>query len=119
MITRTIKTTNPLIYNITLKIGEDISQKWLAAMKTQFLPHCTDGTIIVASQVSEILVASDDKDKSYSIQFIFASKDTYDKDGLPTLGKFLKLLDGQFLGQYVYFTTKMEVLHECVVQSEN
>lgn len=88
-------------------------------MKSSFLPACTDGSIIVASQVNEILVASEDGDKSYSIQFIFASREIYDKDGLVMLGKFLKLLDGQFLGQYVYFTTKMEVLHECVVHSDN
>ena len=114
-----MKTTNPLVYNITLKIGSDLSESWLDAMKATFLPECTDGTIIVASQVNEVLIPSEDGDKTYSIQFIFASRDIYDKDGLLMLGKFLKLLDGQFLGQYVYFTTKMEVLHECVVHSDN
>ncbi len=119
MISKNIDTTNPLIYNITLKISEELSEKWLEAMVSQFLPQCTDGEIIVASQVNEVLVESEDGDKTYAIQFTFLSKGVYDEQGLQALGKFLKLLDGQFLGQYVYFTTKMEVLHEYMVPSDN
>ncbi len=119
MISKNIATTNPLIYNITLKISDELSAKWLDAMISQFLPQVTDGLVIVASQVNEILVESEDGDKSYAIQFTFLSKKIYDEQGLQALSKFLKLLDGQFLGQYVYFTTKMEVLHEYMVPSEN
>ncbi len=119
MISKNIETTNPLIYNITLKISEELSQKWLDAMVSQFLPQCTDGQIIVASQVNEVLVDSEDGDKTYAIQFTFLSKELYDEEGLKRLDKFLRLLDGQFLGQYVYFTTKMEVLHEYMLPSDN
>lgn len=88
-------------------------------MKSEFLPKSTDGQTIVASQINEILIESEDGDKSYAVQFIFASKAIFDRDGLPALAKFLELLDGRFLRKYVYFTTKMEVLHELVVPSDN
>jgi len=119
MISKNITTTNPLLYNITLKISKDLSAEWLSAMKHSFLPQVTDGKIIVSSQINEILVESEDNDLSYAVQFVFATTDIFEREGLAALGKFLKLLDAQFLGKYVYFTTKMEILHYCNKPSDN
>lgn len=114
-----ISTTNPLLYNITIKISKEFSDSWLKAMKEEFLPQCTDGRIIVSSQINKILLEEKDEDDTFAVQFIFASKELYDSDGLPALGKFLTLLDGRFLKKYVYFTTKMEILHYIVIPSDN
>lgn len=119
MISKNVKTNNPLLYNITLKIHADLAEEWLTAMKEDFLPKTTDGKIIVSSQINELLIDSDDGDKTFAVQFIFASQDIYDQEGLQSLAKFLKLLDGQFMNKYVYFTTKMEILHYHVKPSEN
>jgi len=119
MISKNIQTTNPLLYNITLKIHSDLSAEWLEAMKEEFLPNCTDGKVIVSSQINELLIASEDGDITYAVQFIFASKEIYDQQGLQALDKFLKLLDSKFQNKYVYFTTKMEILHYHTVLSDN
>lgn len=119
MISKNVKTNNPLLYNITLKIHKDLSEEWLTAMKESFLPETTDGKIIVSSQINELLIESEDGDSTYAVQFIFSSRQTYDEEGLQALAKFLKLLDSQFLKKYVYFTTKMEILHYHVMPSEN
>jgi len=110
---------NPLLYNITLKIHQDMSDRWLKAMKEEYLPACTDGEVIVSSQINQLVMASEDGDNTYAIQFIFASKETYDNKGLQALDKFLKLMDKDFLGQYVYFTTRMEVLYYHAKPSQN
>ena len=114
-----VATANPLIYNITLKIHQDLAPKWLDAMINKFLPECTDGEVIVASQINEVLIAQEDEDLTYAVQFIFSTQKVFDDQGLVSLRKFLELLDGQFLGKYVYFTTKMEILHTLEVPSEN
>lgn len=119
MISKKVTTSNPMIYNITLKISSELSEEWLEAMKNDFLPKSTDGQVIVASQLNEILIESEDGDYSYAVQFIFASRGIFEREGLPALAKFLELLDSRFLGKYVYFTTKMEVLHQQAVPSEN
>lgn len=119
MISKNVTTNNPLLYNITLKIHKDLSEEWLVAMKEDFLPKCTDGNIIVSSQINELLIESEDGDNTYAIQFIFASRAVYDSEGLKALAKFLQLLDSRFLKKYVYFTTKMEILHYHVMPSEN
>ena len=114
-----VATANPLIFNITLKIHQDLAGEWLEAMKKTILPQCTDGKIIVASQINEVLIAQEDDDLTYAIQFIFSTHKVYEDQGLVSLRKFLELLDSQFLGKYVYFTTKMEILHTLEVPSEN
>jgi len=111
--------TNPLLYNITIKISKDLSASWLEAMKQNILPSCTDGKIIVSSQVNKILLDEGDGDDTFAVQFIFVSKEIYDEVGLRSLAKFLKLLDAQFLKKYVYFTTKMEILHYLTIPSDN
>jgi len=112
-------TANPLLYNITLKINQDLAEQWLHCMKEEFLPQCTDGQVIVASQINQILIAQEDEDLTYAVQFIFATKEIFDQQGLSALAKFLELLDAKFLRKYVYFTTKMEILHSLEVPSEN
>jgi len=119
MISNNLTVTNPLLYNITLKIHKDLSQEWLTSMKERLLPACTDGKIIVSSQINELLIPSEDGDATYAVQFIFASKAIYDAEGLKSLRVFLELLDSEFLKKYVYFTTKMEILHYCTVPSDN
>lgn len=119
MISKNITTTNPFLYNITLKIHKDLSDEWLSAMKHSFLPEVTDGKVIVSTQINHILVESEDDDLTYAVQFVFASTNIFDNEGLAALGKFLKLLDSQFMGKYVYFTTKMEILYYCNKPSDN
>ena len=114
-----IKRANPFIYNITLKIHQDLSVEWLAQMKNTFLPQCTDGVVIVSSQINEVLVAQEDEDLTYAVQFIFSTRKVFEDKGMVSLRKFLQLLDSQFLGKYVYFTTKLEILHTLEVPSEN
>ena len=111
--------TNPLLFNITLKLADAIADKWLTAMKRDILPYCVDGKIIVSSQVNKLQLSENDNESTYAVQFTFATAHIYNSEGLPALDKFLKLLDKQFANQYVYFTTKMEVLHFVSVPSDN
>ena len=119
MTSKEIGTAQPFVYNMTMIISQELSDKWLEAMTTAFLPACTDGKVIIASQINEILVQTEEGDKNYAVQFMFASQHIFEKEGLPALGEFLKMLDAQFLKQYVYFTTKMSVLYENHVHSDN
>lgn len=119
MIYNNVTVVNPLLFNITLKIHKDLAEDWLTCMKEEYLPACTDGEIVVSSQIHLLMVPQEDEDLTYAVQFIFASKTIYDEQGLVALGKFLKMLDSKFQQKYVYFTTKMEVLHSYRVPSEN
>lgn len=104
---------NPIVFNITFKIGEVISAAWLKQMQTNYLPPCTDGQIIVGSQINLIHVSQneEDTDLTYAVQFTYLNEDMFAMHKLSTMQKFLSLVDKDYRGQYVYFTTKMERLY--------
>lgn len=112
-------TAHPFIYNITLKIHEDLVSGWLEAMKNSYLPACTDGRVVVSSQINKILISQEDEDLTFAVQFIFATSEIFEQEGMTSLGKFIGLLDAEYRGRYVYFTTKMEILHSLTIPSEN
>ena len=103
--------TNPIVFNITVKLGKDDSGAFVTALKKQILPVCTDGDIILSSQINKIHLAEEDGDETFAIQFIYASHDIFISKKLTTMAQFIGLLDEQFRGRYVYFATMMELLH--------
>lgn len=119
MISKKVKRTNPILYNITLKLSEELAPTWFEYIRAEVLPVVTDGQVIVSSQINRILVNDDDADVTYAIQFTFSTLDIYEGKGLQSLDRFLRLLDARYQGKYVYFTTKMEVLHYHMKASEN
>lgn len=119
MISKEITRTNPLLYNITLKISEEYAEQWFVFMRDEVLPAVTDGTIIVSAQINRLLVADEEQDITYALQFTFATVEIYEDKGLQSLASFLRLLDSRYQGKYVYFITKMEVMHYHMKASQN
>ncbi len=111
MISKNIQISNPLLYNITFGISDEINEGWLEDMKNDYLTAVTDGQIIVSTQINEVKTDSDKEGNTYAVQFIFASEIIFDQYGLEALDRFLKKLDRKYFGKYVYFVTKMEILH--------
>jgi len=83
------------------------------------IPVITDGEMVVSSQVNRLLVKDDEDDITYALQFTFATVEIYEEKGLECLAQFLRLLDSKYQGKYVYFTTKMEVIHYHMKASQN
>jgi len=103
---------NPIVFNITFKIGKEISDEWLKQMQTNYLPPCTDGQIIVGSQINLIHIQNEeDNDLTFAVQFTYLNENIFAIHKLETMQKFLALVDNDYRGQYVYFTTKMERLY--------
>lgn len=119
MVSKKITRTNPLLYNMTLKISEEHAAEWFEYMRNEVLTDVTDGQIIVSSQVNRLLVSDDEADLTFALQFTFATLEIYEEKGLESLAQFLRLLDAKFQGKYVYFTTKMEVIHFHMKASDN
>lgn len=102
----------PIIFNLTIKLSKLISEDWLRKMEGDYLPPCTDGQIIISSQINRILFGDDsDDDVTFAVQFTYADAITFKEYKLETMKKFLDLLDKEFKGKYVYFTTVMEKLY--------
>ena len=102
---------NPIVFNITVKLSENEAPGFVKALKYDILPYCTDGTIILASQVNKIHINDQEGDETFAIQFTYQSLEVFKDKKLETMSQFLDGLDEQFKGKYVYFATMMELLH--------
>ena len=99
-----------LIYNLTLKIDKSISDQWIAEMENKIIPECSDVEIVLSTQITRILIEDPDDD-TFAIQFVFPSEEIFNKSGLDIFKKMVLMIDSNFKGKYVYFTTRMEVIH--------
>lgn len=101
-----------IIFNITFKLSGDLAAPWANHVKLNLLPEITDGNIITATQLNKVLVEQDDGDETFAIQFNYTSAEVFKEHKLSTMAQFLKGMDEQFRGQYVYFATMMELIHQ-------
>jgi len=102
---------SPILYNLTIKIENASEANFLKSVKEQFFQEIIVQGIVKEIQLNRIILDEQDGDATYSIHFIFPSKDLFEKEKLTALGLFLNLMDKDFKGKYVYFGTMMEVVH--------
>jgi len=103
--------TQAVLFNITVKLSKEDATLLIDALVSDILPACTDGEQIISSQVNRIVLSEQDDDETLAIQFTYPSQSVFKDSKLPTMAKFLGLVDEQFRGRYVYFATMMELLH--------
>ena len=101
-----------IVFNLTIKMSGDDSAKWIQLMTKQVLPSCTDGKVILSSDIKRIMTAQEDGDHSFAVQFVYASQELFIQQKLPTMRRVLEAMDEQFRGRYVYFATMMELIHQ-------
>ena len=100
-----------LVYNLTFKLGSDISEDWLNKLKHQYLPKCYDVFTPLHTQINEIMIQPEDNDLTFAVQFTFPSMEIFMGDGKQMLKALVLTMDEDFKNRYVYFGTLMQVLH--------
>lgn len=94
-----------------MKLPSDRAEALVDELKARILPECTDGEIIVTSQINRIFMGEMDGDETFAVQFQYISESVFKNKKIETMQQFLGMVDEQFKGQYVYFATMMELLH--------
>ena len=102
--------SEPIIYNLTIKIENSIAKTWLNKMEQSYLPDCI-GEDPISSQINELMLESEDDDASFAVQLTFASPEMFENKGVEIVNKLIVLMDNDFRNRYVYFGTKMRLLH--------
>lgn len=104
--------SNKVIYNVTIKINEDIHQEWLQWMKNIHIPDVMNTGCFESFKVTKIVEDPDDQGIGFAIQYVAYSILTLEKY-MATFAKKLQEEHSQrYAGQYVAFRTVLEVLQE-------
>lgn len=103
--------SNNIIFNLTVKIEKQVEQEWLEDVKQNYFPLLVDGKIILSAQINKLILDQKEEENTFAIQFIYLSETIFGIEKLKTMEKFLTAMDKKYAGKYVYFATKMELIH--------
>lgn len=103
--------SNSIIFNLTIKIEKLVEQDWLQDLKNEYLPLLVDGKIILSAQINKLILDQPEEENTFAIQFTYPTESIFASEKLKSMEKFLNAMDKKYGGKYVYFATKMELIH--------
>lgn len=99
------------IYNLTVNVAEEIHDQWLRWMQEEHIPAILDTGKFLKALMTRVLVVEETGGITYSIQFTAESREQirryHQQDA-----KALSENASQFKGQYVTFSTELEIIGE-------
>ena len=100
-----------IIYNVTVKINNDVHDDWLNWMKNVHIPDVMKTTLFTSHQLARVLGQDDEDGTTYAIQYTCENMKTlqmYSSRFAPTLQK---EHHQRYEGKYVAFRTLLEIVN--------
>ena len=105
------KSSQMIIYNVTVSIDESVHEEWLTWMKEVHIPDVMNTGLFEANRICRIL-AFEQGGLSYSIQYDLKDMDTYDRYQREFAPKLQEEHTKKFSGKFAAFRTILEVVHQ-------
>ena len=100
-----------IIYNVTVKVENDIHEEWLHWMKTKHIPDVMETKCFEEYRFSKILVDEPDG-QTYSIQYLTASQSKLDEYQEKFAGDLQKEHAVKYNNKFVAFRTLLKVVDQ-------
>ena len=100
-----------IIYNLTIKVAQEIESDLISELKESIIPNLTDGHIIESAQINKLVLPQPEEENTYALQFLFSTEALFKEFRLKKMEECLNGIDAKFRGKYVYFATTMELIH--------
>jgi hypothetical protein len=99
------------IYNITIKVDNNILQQWLQWQKEEHIPEVMATNLFTQNKFFKLLDQDDIDSSTYVVQYYIDTKEKYEK----YLNEYALLLRGKAFekwgNNFVAFRTLMQVVH--------
>jgi hypothetical protein len=69
--------TQEIIYNVTIKIAEELAERWLQWMLNEHIPQMMDTGCFTHYRVARLLEVDDSEGPTYAVQYHSASMEMY------------------------------------------
>lgn len=99
-----------IIYNVTVKINQEVQEEWLRWMKTEHIPRVMNSGMFIEYRISRLLEQDESDGVTYAIQYLCNSMDqyeTYRQEFAPALQQ---EHSDKYKDKFVAFRTVMEVV---------
>ena len=98
-----------ILYNVTVKILNEVKDDWLNWMKTVHLPDVMNTGLFIENKICRI-IEEDPDGTTYAIQYFCKDMDTFLKYQAEHAKELQKEHTQRYDGKYVAFRTLMEVI---------
>ncbi len=98
-----------ILYNVTVKILNEVKDDWLNWMKTVHIPDVMNTGLFVENKICRI-IEEDPDGETYAIQYFCKDMDTFMKYQNEHAKELQKEHTQRYDGKYVAFRTLMEVI---------
>jgi len=98
-----------IIYNVTVNIDYDIHDEWLQWMQEIHVPEVMKTGMFLEARISKILHEEEEGGRSYAIQYLCESMETYEKYRDEFAPALQKSHTEKFAGKFVAFRTLLRV----------
>lgn len=101
-----------IVYNVTVKVDNDIHDDWLAWMTKLHIPDVMDAGYFSNYRISRLIEHGDDEAVTYSIQYTCASMKDLHHYQINEARQLQKEHAERYVNKYVAFRSIMEVVDE-------
>lgn len=99
-----------IIYNVTLKVDNEIADNWVAWMKQEHIPDLINTGLFSDARLSRLLEQDETEGVTFSAQYFCADLSAYNKYIDDHANEMREKAFAKFGGRFVAFRSVMEVL---------
>jgi hypothetical protein len=99
-----------IIYNVTVKVEEQIAGAWLQWLLNEHIPHIMQTNCFVDYKVVRLLDVDDSEGPTYAIQYYAQSKTDYNRYIELHESKIRTIAFEKWKGKFIAFRSVMEVV---------
>ena len=98
-----------ILYNVTIKVMNDVEQDWLDWMKTIHIPEVMATNCFINSRIGKLLFLDEDDGVTYTMQYLCENMATFNKYNELYATSLQQKHKKRYLEKYVAFRSMMEV----------
>lgn len=98
-----------ILYNVTIKISNEIEQDWLDWMKRIHMPEVMATDCFLTGRMGKLLFLDEDDGVTYTMQYLCENMDTFNKYNELYASSLQQKHKERYLDRYVAFRSLMEV----------
>jgi hypothetical protein len=96
-----------ILYNVTINIEDSVHDEWLEWMKNVHIPEVMATGLFTMNNMYKVM-AGDPDGTTYSVQYLCASMDDYEKYQNEFASALQKKTNDKYAGKFVAFRTLLE-----------
>ena len=100
-----------IIYNVTIKVDDDIAGAWLQWMLSEHIPDVLESNCFYDYRLVRLIEVDDTEGPTYAVQYFARSKEDYNRYITQHAGVLRQKSINKWGNKFIAFRSVMEIVH--------